>query len=67
HAFRAAIISRELGIEAQVVGARTAHYYFPAAILREFVGVLARSPLVHASVGLLLAALVGAAGYLLTG
>lgn len=67
HAFRAALISREVGIEAQVVGAPTAHHYFPAAILREFVGVLARAAGLHATVALLLGALVGTAGYLLTG
>lgn len=67
HAFRAAIISREVGIEAQVVGAPTAHYYFPAAILREFVGVLARAAGLHAAVAILLGALVGTAAYVLTG
>lgn len=59
HAFRAAIIARELGIDAQVVGARTAAYYFPSAILREFVAVLSRSALLHALVALALAGLVG--------
>lgn len=29
HAFRAAIIARELGLDAQVMGAPTARYYFP--------------------------------------
>lgn len=65
HAFRAAIISREVGIEAQVVGAPTAHYYFPSAILREFVGILARAAGLHATVAMLLGALVGTVGYLL--
>src|SRR5690606_30243409 len=65
HACRAAIISREVGIEAQVVGAPTAHYYFPSAILREFVGVLARAGRLHAMVAMLLGALVGAVAYLL--
>jgi uncharacterized SAM-binding protein YcdF (DUF218 family) len=59
HAFRAAIITREVGIAAQVVGAPTARYYFPAAVIREYVGVLARSPLLHATVSLALALVVG--------
>lgn len=67
HAFRAAIISREVGVEAQVVGAPTAHYCFPAATLRELVGVLARAAELHTTVALLLGALVGTAAYLLTG
>lgn len=53
HAFRAAIIARELGLDAQVVGAATARYYFPSAVLREFVGVLARSPILHILLALL--------------
>src|SRR5690606_36572051 len=59
HAFRAASITREVGLEAQVVGAPTARYYFPAAIIREFVGVLSRTRLLHGSVALALALLVG--------
>ena len=55
HAFRAGIISREVGVVADVVGAPTARYYFPAAVLREFVGVLARTPRLHATVAGLLA------------
>ena len=47
HAFRAAIITREQGLAAQVVGAHTARYFLPSAILREFVGVLARHPWPH--------------------
>jgi len=39
HAFRAAIIARKLGINGQVTGARTAAYYWPAAMLREFAAV----------------------------
>lgn len=50
HAFRAAIITRELGMAAQVVGSPTARYYFPTAVLREFVGVLRRQVVVHALV-----------------
>lgn len=52
HAFRAAIIARELGIDAQVIGAPTARYYFPSAVLREFIGVLARTPVLHGALAL---------------
>ena len=65
HAFRASIIARGSGIAAQVIGAPTAHYYFPAAVIREFAGVLALSPAVHAVVGLVLALTVGALGALI--
>ncbi|MBM6402783.1 YdcF family protein [Phycicoccus sp. CSK15P-2] len=64
HAFRAAIIARELGIEAQVVGARTARYFFPSAVLREFVGVLARSPVGHGLTCVVLAVSSGAIAWL---
>lgn len=47
HAFRAAIITRELGLRAQVVGAPTASYFLPSALLREFIGVLARNVWPH--------------------
>lgn len=40
HALRAAALTRRLGIDAHVVGARTARYFVPAAFLREFVAVL---------------------------
>lgn len=40
HVFRAALLTRSLGMHAHVVGAPTAWYYFPSALLREFVGVM---------------------------
>ncbi len=58
HAFRAAIITREQGLAAQVVGAPTARYFLPSAILREFVGVLVRHPWPHLVVAALVAGLV---------
>jgi uncharacterized SAM-binding protein YcdF (DUF218 family) len=39
HVFRAAIIARRLGVNGQVTGARTAAYYWPSAMLREFIAV----------------------------
>ncbi|TQL52412.1 uncharacterized SAM-binding protein YcdF (DUF218 family) [Ornithinicoccus hortensis] len=64
HAFRAAIIARELGLDAQVVGAPTARYYFPSAVLREFIAVLARSPIFHAAVAVVVALAAGALAWL---
>jgi uncharacterized SAM-binding protein YcdF (DUF218 family) len=40
HAPRAALLSRRLGVDADVVGAPTAKYFVPSAFLREFVAVL---------------------------
>lgn len=54
HAMRAAILARKLGIPAQATGAPTAGYYWPSAMIREFVAVLAERRRLH----LLLAALV---------
>jgi uncharacterized SAM-binding protein YcdF (DUF218 family)/glycopeptide antibiotics resistance protein len=66
HALRAAIIARELGLDARVVGAATARYYFPSAVMRDFVGVLARQPLLHGVVAVVLALVVGGLTALLT-
>lgn len=40
HVFRAALLTRALGLRAQVVGAPTVWYYLPGAIIREFVAVM---------------------------
>jgi uncharacterized SAM-binding protein YcdF (DUF218 family) len=40
HAFRTALIAREVHVNGQVVGAPTAWYYLPSATIREFVGIL---------------------------
>ncbi|HQZ00558.1 MAG TPA: YdcF family protein [Propionicimonas sp.] len=40
HAFRGALIMRRLGIPGYSVGARTARYYWPSAVIREFIAVL---------------------------
>ncbi|RRD07366.1 YdcF family protein [Arachnia propionica] len=44
HAMRAALLARDLGTSIQVLGARTAWYYWPSAMLREFVAVVRNSP-----------------------
>lgn len=41
HALRAAQLTEQLGLDATVVGARTASYFVPAGFLREFVAVVA--------------------------
>ncbi len=40
HVLRTATLARRAGIDAQVVGSRTARYYVPSAFIREFVAVL---------------------------
>ncbi|WYB32376.1 YdcF family protein [Streptomyces sp. SM1P] len=40
HAFRAALTARRVGIRGQVVGAPTAAYFWPNAMLREFTAIL---------------------------
>jgi uncharacterized SAM-binding protein YcdF (DUF218 family) len=40
HVFRAALLTRTLGMNAHAVGAPTAWYYFSSAVIREFVGVI---------------------------
>ncbi len=42
HVFRTAIIARKAGIRGRVTGARTAGYYWPSAMLREFAAVFLR-------------------------
>ena len=43
HAFRAAMLTRAVGLDAKVVGAPTARYYYPSALLREFVAVMVQN------------------------
>lgn len=66
HAFRAAIIARELGLPAQVVGAPTAHYFFPSAIMREFIGVLSRTSRRHLLASGAIGLVSGALAWVLT-
>lgn len=40
HAFRAALLMRKAGLAGYSVGAPTARYYWPAAVIREFIAVL---------------------------
>jgi uncharacterized SAM-binding protein YcdF (DUF218 family) len=47
HVFRTAIIARKAGIRGQVTGARTAGYFWPSAMLREFAAVFVRYRVVN--------------------
>lgn len=47
HALRAAMIARDLGLDAEVLGSPTARYYVPSAFLREFAAVLVEQRTVH--------------------
>ena len=50
HAFRAATLLRTLGIRGHARGARTARYYLPSALLREYVALLRDHLRVHAAI-----------------
>lgn len=59
HVFRTALLTRRLGMDARVHGARTAAYYVPSAFLREWVAVMRQHLVMHAVlVGLWLALVV---------
>lgn len=56
HAFRAGLLTRSLGLRAHAVGSKTAWYFLPSALLREFLAVLRDHMKLHAvCLGLLLA------------
>ncbi|MFJ9522100.1 YdcF family protein [Kitasatospora sp. NPDC101801] len=63
HVLRTALITRRAGVPGQVTGAPTAAYYWPSAVLREFVAVLVSYPVHNVCAILLLALLGGAAGW----
>lgn len=55
HVFRTALLTRSLGMQAHVVGARTAWYFLPSAVLREFVGAMRDRWVFHLVAGCLIA------------
>ncbi|WP_060721952.1 YdcF family protein [Pseudonocardia sp. EC080625-04] len=55
HVFRAAVLARRLGVDAQAAGAPTAGYYWPSAVLREFVAILREHRVVNAVLLVLIA------------
>ncbi len=67
HVFRTALLTRDLGMRARVVGAKTALYFAPSAFIREFVAVMREHARFHLPAVLLWSVLVVAvatAGYL---
>lgn len=59
HVFRTALLSRKLGLQAEVLSARTARYYVPAAFLREFIAIVRDYLWIHLGMLCLFAAFVG--------
>ncbi|GAB0104173.1 YdcF family protein [Nocardia sp. JMUB6875] len=57
HALRTGILARRQGLDATVVGSRTAFYYLPSAILREFTALLVQHKWTNLVISLALAAL----------
>jgi uncharacterized SAM-binding protein YcdF (DUF218 family) len=63
HVPRTALLSRRIGVDADVTGAPTARYFVPSAYIREFIAVLRMHTalnVVLATTGLALAVLLGA-------
>ena len=48
-----------------MVGAPTARYFFPSSVLREFIAVLSRSPLLHAALAAFVLLSSGALAWLI--
>lgn len=48
HVLRAAILARKTGLDAQAAGAPTAGYYWPSAMIREYVAILRERLVLHA-------------------
>ncbi|MBK8463870.1 MAG: YdcF family protein [Nigerium sp.] len=61
HVFRTALLTRDLGMRARVVGAKTAFYFVPSAFIREFVAVMRESWRFHLPAVLLWSVVVVAA------
>ncbi|MTJ76612.1 hypothetical protein GL305_10545, partial [Nocardia seriolae] len=57
HILRTAILARHLDLDAEVTGARTAFYYLPSAILREYTAILFEYKWINAVACLAMAAL----------
>lgn len=47
HALRAAVLSRRLKLDAQVLGAPTAGYFLPSALMREFAAIVVGTRWIH--------------------
>ncbi|MBN9733835.1 MULTISPECIES: YdcF family protein [unclassified Pseudonocardia] len=63
HVFRTALLARQAGVDAQVLGSPTARYYWPSATIREFVAILAAHPVLNGVIAaglVVIGAMVGA-------
>lgn len=47
HVYRAALLTRRLGMRAHVMGSKTVWYFLPSALLREFIGVMRDNLRIH--------------------
>ncbi|MCD8904340.1 YdcF family protein [Staphylococcus chromogenes] len=59
HVLRAAIYTRKAKLKAQGVGAPTAHYFLPTALIREFIALLVMNKISISILSLLLTILLG--------
>lgn len=48
HTFRAGIVAKQAGLKADGIGAKTAHFFLPDAILREYIAIFVRHKWWHA-------------------
>ncbi|MFD0070497.1 YdcF family protein, partial [Streptomyces sp. NPDC127574] len=53
HVFRAAVTARRTGVRGHVIGAPTASYFWPSAMIREFVALLVAYRRTNAAIFLL--------------
>ncbi|MHC5251364.1 YdcF family protein [Listeria kieliensis] len=47
HLFRASLYARKAGLKSQGIGSKTALYYMPSALIREFIGIVMMYKFVH--------------------
>ena len=57
HVFRAGILAADLGMNVDGMGAKTKWYFWPNALIREFVGMLVREWKLHLSLLIVIATL----------
>jgi len=60
HTFRAGMFAKQAGLKADGIGARTARFFLPDAIIREYIAIFARHKWWHAAatLGMLLVSVV---------
>ncbi|MGJ8729914.1 YdcF family protein [Listeria aquatica] len=50
HLFRASLFARKAGLKSQGIGSKTALYYMPSALIREFIAIIVMYKFVHLSI-----------------